>query len=224
MKALLWKDLLLHRGPLICALAVAVAPYAFWPMATAMGLDPRHTIGAGVVHTAGVAGLFGALIVIALLTGGAFATERDDRSAEFLEYLPCTRAARAGSKLVLIATAAALMWITNPLVVFPLFDPDVLQTDPAGIGRFVRGMTVAAFATFGAAWLSTTRVASAAGLLIGLLAPFSVACVAALLLDPVYNAEAFNAAFLWGNVAIGVVGFAAGMAVWLLGPPASGRG
>ena len=105
LKALVWKDLRINRAPLLIGAFLLVAPYVFVAVAvTNMPLWHEATAASAwaVLLTTGCH--FSLMCVqpaLAMLGGNAIAVERGDRSAEFLVYLPPSRAQVILSALVL---------------------------------------------------------------------------------------------------------------------------
>ena len=113
MRALLWKDYRVNLYVLGLGVALLLGP----PLAgTALNLYGQWEYGAAarswaemLVKTAPFALAF-SLLTIAALGGNAVASERADRSAEFLAYLPPSRWMIISSKAILAVGAAALIW------------------------------------------------------------------------------------------------------------------
>lgn len=121
-RSLLWKDTRLNLSVLLLGLVAWVGPYA---MIASYRLATERQIGAEVdrpwsVDMAGGAGLsLGFTIMTGLLLGAsAFATERSDRSAEFLALLPATRGQIVGSKLLVALVPLAIIWAVNLAVIY----------------------------------------------------------------------------------------------------------
>lgn len=174
VRSLLWKDARLARAYLLCGAAVVLAPHAFlgyarlrWGVAISEDFDWNETL----YFTGLLEGLAG-LMVMALLAAASFATERADRSAEFLAYLPVSRAKRLLSKLAIAACPVALLAIGNPVLLYdmaPGWEDAELRTQ-----ELLSILACSGVMIFGTAWLSSVRVSSAAALLMGLLSPFFV--------------------------------------------------
>lgn len=182
MIALLWKDYRHNRPVLIVGAVLFLIPYLavagvkiFHPM-----LFPDIQPGVGVTmpwYRALIIGsgssLMASLLTVALISGYAFAGERNDRSAEFLGCLPISRFAICLSKAVFAIGVCLAIWIVNLGVLFgALRVEDVLLL---GAGYAPRAFplepwcsaTVTAVLIFGVGWLSSSLVNSptiAAGL------------------------------------------------------------
>jgi hypothetical protein len=166
IKALLWKDYRVNLLVLAFGVAVLVGP----PLAAAgLNLYGRLTIGSvprpwlEILVVTAPFGLAAQLLTIAMLGGNAIASERADRSAEFLAYLPPSRWMIITSKAVLAVGAGLLIWAINLAIIYGI---------PAHLGEVMAGLVTAdligfrddvvpVFATsslliFGAAWLGSS--------------------------------------------------------------------
>jgi len=118
MKWLIWKEYRANRLVLIVGAVLALSPYLIlltllWgPLRR--GVAPwSWMLACAAVYSAGISQL-----TLALLGGNVIAGERVDRSAEFLAYLPISRARALAGKLTLVASTVALIWIPNLLIVW----------------------------------------------------------------------------------------------------------
>ncbi len=117
MKWLLWREYRLNRLIVITGVVLLVLPYLFLLVGE---LWQHKRVFANYDEIAGVT--IGSLILsqltAALLGGNAIAGERADRSAEFMVYLPVSRARRFASKMILSASATAVYWGANLFVLW----------------------------------------------------------------------------------------------------------
>ena len=119
MAMLLWKDARVNRTVLLFAVGALVLPFVlgigrnlyhewrfdqplwsrfFWEIIAAFSLTLS-------------------LFTCAMLGGNAVAAERSDRSAEFMAYLPPSRAMRITSKAILALGTVAVIWAVNLVVI-----------------------------------------------------------------------------------------------------------
>ncbi|WP_406698898.1 hypothetical protein V5E97_08430 [Singulisphaera sp. Ch08] len=168
MRPLLWKDFRLNSLIWWIGLALGILPYV-GAVALAMLRGgpswPGAMFWSAVLTQAALLSLAGSELTLALLGGNAIACERADRSAEFLAYLPPSRAQVLGSKTLVALGAAALIWVPN------LFIADVLapalqdgSVDVAVLRQASLRWVLAAtgLLLFGAGWLGSAVVDSPA--------------------------------------------------------------
>ncbi len=130
MKALLWKDYRLNRLVLAFGLFLFAAPYLVGIMRNI------YLQSSGVAvwtpsswQVAGFISLGLSLFTFAMLGATSIAVERNDRSAEFLAYLPVSRWQNIASKSIIAISPSLLIWAINLLVILALAwwasDPDL---------------------------------------------------------------------------------------------------
>jgi ABC-type transport system involved in multi-copper enzyme maturation permease subunit len=162
LKALLWKDYRVNRLILIVGLVLLIVPHLIAWIYVWRAHPPRQYLQWTLLAASAYSVILSQL-TLTLLGGNAIAAERVDRSAEFLGYLPPSRAMIIGSKALLAFVTALVIWGVN-LVVFCLVVPwEYLPK----IGRdaqmiFEMPLYVAATGTcmFGIAWLGSSCLAS----------------------------------------------------------------
>jgi ABC-type transport system involved in multi-copper enzyme maturation permease subunit len=182
MTALLWKDYRLNRHVLGLGVLLLLLPYAIF-LGRNLYLWQRYgelTLWAEMwLMTAQISCAI-SLITVALLGGNAVASERVERSGEFLAYLPPTRAAVVISKAGLALAAILAIWLVNVVVAYavvPLAAPMPTEGQagsPNMLPLWLLAATTAA--VFGCAWLASTMVQGpglAAGT--GILLPAAIA-------------------------------------------------
>ena len=167
MRTLFWKDYRVNRQVLVMGLFLLVTPYLavlsyLWYSEGLIGTSA--SVWAALLQTGARASLIFSVLTIALLGGNIIAGERRDRSAEFLAYLPPSRAAILGSKTLLSAAVFAVIWSVY-LVIAELVVPWLIGGENAtrGSEQFTdaRNMVVAvAVALFGMAWLGSSMLES----------------------------------------------------------------
>jgi ABC-type transport system involved in multi-copper enzyme maturation permease subunit len=182
MKALLWKD---YRVNLL-VLAFGVAVLVGLPLlALALNLHGQLTIGSAprpwselLVHTTPF-GLAIQLLTMAMLGGNAVASERADRSAEFLAYLPPSRWAIITSKAIFAISVGLFIWGVSLAIIYVV--APAIGAVTAELIDF-RDSTVPVLAAtsvllFGAAWFGSTFLPShtlATGF--GIVLPIALLC------------------------------------------------
>jgi ABC-type transport system involved in multi-copper enzyme maturation permease subunit len=166
MTALLWKDYRLNRGVLLLGIALLLGPYAaafplalydHWP-----SLPPAGEWSA-LLQAASFFSLALSQLTLALLAGNSIASERADRSAEFLACLPPSRPQVLACKFLLALLAAGVIWAVNlsvaELVVRTLGAPRDGSWDQVAPRSLLAAGTVM---MFGASWLGSAVLNSPA--------------------------------------------------------------
>jgi len=168
MTALLWKDFRLYRPLLILAVVLLVLPYLFGVGLSAYA-EWRH--GQGQWHTAywqllGAGSLVVSLLTFALLGSVAIAAERQQRSAEFMAYLPPTRQAVLLSKAIVAVVPGLIIWAVNLLVIYA-WAPQAGAVPDAGnyagdgnLHQMILALAATSVLLFGAGWCCSTLCAS----------------------------------------------------------------
>ncbi|MGD8453147.1 MAG: hypothetical protein PVJ57_15115 [Phycisphaerae bacterium] len=182
MNVLLWKDYRLCRPVLIVGAALWAAPFL---ALIAFGFYLRARYGEGgqwlSVHweMCGVISLGLSVFTIAMLAGEAFATERNDRSADFLAYLPISLRMNLISKGIWALGPSLLIWGLNLLIIFvlvPAFAPSATAEVTAQDGSAAVPVAVLAAVSvlaFGGAWCFSTFMSNhALAMFCGILSPF----------------------------------------------------
>ena len=117
MKWLIWKEYRVQRLVLIVGAVLLVLPYAMvlglFRFAPVRGSLADWCMGllVAAAYSVGISQL-----TMALLGGNAIAGERADRSAEFVAYLPLTRARILAAKLTVVLLGVAAIWVPNLLI------------------------------------------------------------------------------------------------------------
>jgi ABC-type transport system involved in multi-copper enzyme maturation permease subunit len=158
MKSLLWKDCRLNALVLAFGVATWLGPYLVGALRILLGGGPRVAIGlrwAFMLEPASVISLEASLIPLLLLGANAIARERSDRSAEFLAYLPSTRARILASKAAVPLAFASLVWATGLLAIFVLMP--ALGGEKVGLPPGLAGaVATASTVLFGTVWLGSS--------------------------------------------------------------------
>jgi ABC-type transport system involved in multi-copper enzyme maturation permease subunit len=160
MNWLIWREYRLNRLILIVGLGLLLLPYAIALIALWWARLPPN-----VVEIFGAAALYSVALtqlVPVLLGGNAIAGERNDRSAQFVAYLPLSRPRRLAAKLSLTAAATAVLWAVNLLILLIAFGTD-LDADPrlCNLVQNVLGYSaITSLVMFGVAWLISSLQSS----------------------------------------------------------------
>jgi len=165
MKWLLWKEYRANRLVLIVGAVLLLVPYAIL-----LGIVLRGVLHCSLAELC--LGLCGAAaysvgisqLTLALLGGNVIAGERVDRSAEFLAYLPISRARALASKLALVALTVALVWIPNLLVLLlastGVPEKWLADLDSEVIGSVILHAAITGAVFFSVAWLLSSMLES----------------------------------------------------------------
>jgi ABC-type transport system involved in multi-copper enzyme maturation permease subunit len=166
MRALLWKDYRLNRGVLLLGITLLLAPYAtvaavvlyaHWPSLPAAAEWSR------LLLTASLFSLGLSSLTLVTLAGNSIASERADRSAEFLAYLPPSRLRILVSKALLALLVAGVIWVFN-LSVGEVIAPTLGSSlgNPADELAPRSMLAAGAVLLFGAGWLGSALLSSPA--------------------------------------------------------------
>ena len=179
MKTLLWKDLRLNRPILIVVVLFFALPYLvpagvnvfrWWN-------DGETIVTFGFITSSVQLSLFWSLLTMTVLVGNALALEREDRSAEFLAWLPPTRWTVMASKSIVIGAMIFVVFGFNLLAIYGLIprlsgvpiedfagvrenlretflDRMVMATLMIGVAWFCSSIMKKASYAVGVAWLS----------------------------------------------------------------------
>jgi hypothetical protein len=209
LRALIWKDVLANRFPLLLAAALFAASYG---VALILGsLDPSlSALPPGrrlftVLFAGSLASHAVAQLSLAVLSGNLIAVERADRSAEFLAYLPPSRSMVLRAKASLLAFTAILLFLL-PLAIGGLagWISGSLQGD--GFRRSmlnVGSISAIGFCGSGIGWLGSCCLQSnAVAILFAILTPW----ILAILVSVSGGAES-PAILVAANLSLGLAGF-----------------
>jgi ABC-type transport system involved in multi-copper enzyme maturation permease subunit len=183
MTWLLWKEYRLNRPIVFVMLFLMILPHL---VVIYMALRYAHR---GVTWLEGlpVASFYSFLlsqVALALIGGNAIAGERADRSAEFQAYLPLTRGKILAGKLLLALAIAAVIWLTNPPILWSLVQernygpPELLR---AFCNTAITGLTFFCVAWLFSSFLASPTFSVCAGLIAPLLVVSGLAYIAYLL-------------------------------------------
>jgi hypothetical protein len=167
MKTLYMKDLrvnwivvftglIIGAGPWILA-PLLVSEYGEWDLGSSL-------TWARILKFGSIFSILCSQATLGLLSGNLIATERADRSAEFLAYLPPSKIEILGSKILVLVTAVVLIWGVNlPLYSIALH---LIPSDPLeGTGQIRSMLTMCAAAgicAIGSGWIASSYVSSPA--------------------------------------------------------------
>ncbi|MFN0052342.1 MAG: ABC transporter permease [Planctomycetales bacterium] len=114
LRALFWKDVRINRLPLLVGVILLIGPYL---LAVGVGTfnSPAGTsaMWGGILALGSIYGLACSQLTLAVLAGNVIAVERADRSAEFLGYLPASKAQILLSKSALLIGAGLIVTAVN---------------------------------------------------------------------------------------------------------------
>ena len=177
IRALLWKDYRINRLVLIVGAVLWLGPYGV----SVVYYDPAAapTPWALLLSIATYASLVLTLLTAALLGGSIVATERMDRSAEFLAYLPPSRRTVVLAKALFAVSPLLLIWTVDLFLLHLATRSDALPAK-----EYASGLSALAGATvvvFGVSWLAASvsdspAIAAGAGLGAALLLFLALAC------------------------------------------------
>lgn len=167
MMALFWKDWRVNRFVLIFGFVFLIGPLLGGVIRSLVG-QWRHgspvTPWALLLVHCSFFSLAISFLTIGMLGGNAVASERADRSAEFLAYLPPSRLMVIGCKAVLALTACAIIWAFNLAVAYGIA-PLVNQSADNLANPYtdmVMPMMATSVVLFGSAWCVSCFSSSAA--------------------------------------------------------------
>ncbi len=163
MRTLIWKEFRLCWPILLVGLALLALPFGFLWSLGELGKNSAEV--AEAYSSAAVIGLALQVITLALLGGNAIAGERNDRSSEFLAYLPVSRANNLVSKLVWPVVAAVLAigvmaTIASVSVVLGGGTFEVFRMENARANGMFLGIAIVGGLCFSVAWLGSALLRS----------------------------------------------------------------
>ncbi len=189
MRMLLWKDYRLNRILFVVGVTLLVGPYvvnllgSWYSREVPPGSFHEPPFWARFLLMSSIPSLIFSELTIALLAGNAVACERADRSAEFLGYLPPSRARILASKALLVWLTALSIWGVNLLVVAmaPLISTAGTREFHANLSFSLTAFFVTTVATgilfLGTGWLASCILDSPTfAAAIGLVAPLLLFC------------------------------------------------
>jgi ABC-type transport system involved in multi-copper enzyme maturation permease subunit len=181
MKALFWKDCRLNLLILVLGTGMLLGPHlggVLWEIYDHWPVFPSATTWARLLFLTSYASLALSQLTLVLLGGNAIAAERADRSAEFLAYLPPSRAQIVVSKILLALATGLVVWAANLLladVVVPVLSSE--EPDVWGLPSRWRILAGSLF-VFGAGWFGSSFLGSPTfATSLGIVAPFLLALV-----------------------------------------------
>ena len=115
--ALFKKDVRICRLPIIAGVVLLFGPFAMaWLIVSYMPLWNEATPATAWATFLGTGSYFSVMCsqpTLAMISGNIIAAERSDRSAEFLAYLPPSKAQVIGSKFFVLAMTVLVVWGLN---------------------------------------------------------------------------------------------------------------
>lgn len=181
LRALLWKDLRVNQLPLLIGLVLLFVPYVIASVAVVnmpiWGESTSASAWAVLLATGCHFSLMCSQVSLAMLSGHVIATERGDRSAEFMAYLPPSRRQILLSKAFLVVGAMAIVWGMNLAIMCIAnllagdTDASTLTEDMASISHLAAVGILAA----GAGWCASSMVEnSGPAVTLSLVAPIAL--------------------------------------------------
>jgi ABC-type transport system involved in multi-copper enzyme maturation permease subunit len=211
MKALLWKDFRVNLPIMLAAVFIWAAAHAVAATSLLIYAEQDQRWGEAMFHVTAASLIFSQLLIGAL-GANAMATERGDRSAEFMFYLPATRREILASKFFVALAVALAIWLWHVFVmeiICPALSAGAMPSRTPSIFAIVSS----GISLFGTAWFASSFMKSTAyALLVGLV-PF--AAVGALFTNNVvargWPPEGTREGWYVGiHLTMGILAFAAG--------------
>ena len=226
MKALLWKDFHVNRPILILGLSLLLAPYLLavgWIWYDSGLLQTSGVAWAAVLTVSAQSSLIASQLTVLILGGNVIAAERRDRSAEFLCYLPPTRAAILTSKALLALLTMAAIWglslIMLEAVIPGLAGDGSREQLHADFGTTLQFAAAVGLLLFGMSWFGSSMLESptysvAIGAFTAMGLPLGLNLVRTATGWPAHGEQFENWALIL-CVVFGLAGFAGGWAYYL---------
>ena len=180
MKWLFWKEYRQNRVIVFALFFLLILPHLCGLYAIWNGLrtpDNEHAWENILIITS-IYSFAISQVALALIGGNAIAGERVDRSAEFQAYLPITRKKILAGKMLLTLAIAAVIWLTNPPIVWSLLH--LIDKGNMGLDApfFVEGFTniaLTGLTFFCVAWFFSSILTSPTiSIVVGLIAPLII--------------------------------------------------
>ena len=159
MKWLVWKEFGQNRPIMIAAGILLIVPHLVVLIYGLLCEDPSTARVPEAIVLSVAYSIVLSQLTLALLGGNAIASERADRSAEFLFYLPLSRTRILAGKMTLAIIVALLIWGVNLLILHLAF-PSIWRSDAGGaimIRRTLLGAVLTGAVMYSAGWLLSTR-------------------------------------------------------------------
>lgn len=162
LRALFWKDVRVNRLPLIFGLVLLIGPYfyAAGVFALTPSQDSVEALAAwgGILFLGSMFSLGCSQLTLAVLAGHVIAVERVDRSAEFLAYLPPSKAQILFSKSTLLIGTGVIITSVN-LIAAMVANSLVNSQDPSAPGiRDLSQVSLVGVAAAGVGWAASAKL------------------------------------------------------------------
>jgi ABC-type Na+ efflux pump permease subunit len=226
LRALVWKDYRLMRGPIrlsvIASLLIYGTLYLGCRYFPTLENEPARVVAA--LAGGSISALLALVLAAAVVAGSALTTERLDRSAEFLAYLPPTRFQVLLGKLVVVLGFVLVQLVVHLACLAGAMQLESQAILPPGfrvnaVGHL--GVAAAVLCTAGVAWgVSAVAESQAAPVLAGLLAPGAAGLAVTIgrrLGGMQPDAGLSATLFMLFSLALGLAGLFAGCYVFLSG-------
>jgi ABC-type transport system involved in multi-copper enzyme maturation permease subunit len=159
MRWLVWKELGQNRPIMIAGGILLIVPHLVALTGTLLFGEPSMPRMPDAFVLSAAYSILLSQLTLALLGGNAIASERADRSAEFLFYLPLSRTRIFTGKMTLAITVALLIWSVNLLILHLTF-PYIWRSEVGGavvIRRMLLGAVLTGSVMYSVGWLLSTR-------------------------------------------------------------------
>ncbi len=217
-RALIWKDVRLNRLPLIFAAAMVVVSYAV--VVFQFSMDPVVKAGTWnrvlvtIIFAASVASHAVSQFTLSVLAGNLVASERVDRSAEFLAYTPASRGTILRAKAVLLAAVALGLMLLHlcGMLISLVFATDMPKpttgTSTATIWILFASITAYGFCGAGIGWLASCILSSnSSAVLFAIVTPALVPIATILSMQVIDRHESEQTVRVAAWCALGLAGF-----------------
>jgi ABC-type transport system involved in multi-copper enzyme maturation permease subunit len=217
-RALIWKDVRLNRLPLVFAAAMVVVSYLV--VIVQFSIDPVvkaatwNRVLVTVIFAASVASHAVSQFSLSVLAGNLVASERVDRSAEFLAYTPASRGAILRAKAVLLAAVALGLMLLHlcgmliPLVFSTDMPVPTAGTSTATIWVMFARITAYGFCGAGIGWMTSCILSSnSSAVLFAIVTPVLVPIATILSLQAINRQGSEQAVMVAAWCALGLAGF-----------------
>jgi ABC-type transport system involved in multi-copper enzyme maturation permease subunit len=159
MRTLIWKECRLNAWVLVLGAVLGLGPYVVGGAWALFQGGPRSmAVLRPMLESACAISLEASLLTLLLLGANSIARERVDRSAEFLAYLPVSRARILVSKAAVPLAMASVVWtaaLAAHVLAYAIDGGTIGSVIPPGLGWAVLAISIL---LFGAVWLGSSIV------------------------------------------------------------------
>jgi hypothetical protein len=160
MSSLIWKEYRLNLPVLLFGGVLWLAPYLIGIilLVTGAGQELSQAVWARYLAASSQISIVVSLLTFLLLGANSIASERADRSAEFLAYLPPTPAMILVSKTVLPIAVFSIVWASNLFTAFELAPALNRGAVPGTEDDAWWSLATVALLLFGSSWLGSATL------------------------------------------------------------------